>query len=68
MEAGHFLALLLGVLFGIGGCHFVTWYYARKIAALVPGGIKAWDDYDKVVDHASPTGRTVTAGGDGAAS
>ncbi len=62
MDAGHWLGLLLGGLMGASIAYFVIWYHARKIEALVPGGLKAWDNYDAAADHASPTGRTVTDG------
>ena len=59
-DASHTLAWLLGILMGAGAMHFWSWYYARKIEALVPGGLKAWDGYKLTVDHASATGRIVT--------
>lgn len=55
-----FQSFVLGVLGGGGATYFITWYQARKIEALVPGGLKAWDLYNTKADHASPTGRTVT--------
>ena len=61
MDAGHWLALILGVSVGAAIIYFVLWMHARKIEALVPGGLKAWDEYDRTVDLGSPTGRTVTS-------
>jgi len=64
MEASGFIAtLLFGVLLGIAIQYFAGWHFARKVEALVPGGLKAWDEYDQKVDHSSPTGRTVTTDG-----
>lgn len=51
---------IIGGVIGASIMYFVLWYHARKIDALVPGGLKAWDTYDKDSDHASPTGRKVT--------
>jgi hypothetical protein len=61
MDAGHWLTLIIGALLATGASYFVIWKHARKIEALVPGGLKAWDQYDLTADTASPTGRTVTA-------
>jgi hypothetical protein len=55
------LSVILGIILGGALAYFVIWHLARKIEALVPGGLKAWDEYDIKADHASPTGRTVTS-------
>lgn len=61
MDAGHWLAVVLGAIIGATIMYFVLWYHARKIEVLVAGGLKAWDEYGSTADHASPTGRTVTS-------
>lgn len=43
-----------GVLIGGSIMHFWTWSLARKIAALVPGGLKVWDRYDLAKDTLNP--------------
>lgn len=60
MDAPLTLSVIFGAFIGAGVMYFFLWHHARKVEALVPGGLKTWDEYDGKADHASPTGRTVT--------
>lgn len=64
MDTGF--AVLIGIIVGSGLTYFIMWNLDRKISDLVPGGLRAWDKYDKdnntwnQQQAPSPTARTVT--------
>lgn len=65
MGDGYVASFLLGVMFGITIMYFWGWNQCLKIATLVPGGLKAWDDFDKEkpnADQASVSAPDVPVG------
>lgn len=47
MSANDLLLVLMGMAIGGWLMHLATWAQARKVEDLVPGGLRAWDNYER---------------------